>query len=94
MDAKEQQEKISQLRILLIQNQEDAHQARGYRSNVVRNTTLTSLRVEREQLEHQLLLLTGFQEAEVARIIGDLKLEPAGNSKKKDEGDDKEPVRV
>ena len=93
MDAQEQQEKISQLRVLLLQNQEDVHGARGYHS-AFKHTVLTSLRVEREQLEHQLLLLTGFQEAEVARIIGDLKLEPAGNNKKKDEGDGREPVKV
>jgi hypothetical protein len=90
----EKQTKIDQVKDLLLKNREDAARASGY-VEAFKCKTIMELRVEKELLEHQLLVLTGFQEAEVEKIIGDLKL--VSSSKSKDKGDDnegKEPVAV
>lgn len=84
-------DKIEQIKNLLRLNREDALRAERY-VPAFRSQVLMQLRVEREQLEHQLLLITGFKEAEVTKIVGDLHL-PAP-SKPKDDDDGKELVRA
>lgn len=95
MSEAEKQHKIEQVKDLLLKNRDDAARASGY-VEAFKCKTLMELRVEKELLEHQLLVLTGFQEAEVEKIIGDLKPVVAGKSKEKgdDNGEPKEPVAV
>lgn len=63
--------KIEQVRVLLAQNREDTQRAESYTPSF-RSGVLMQLRVEREQLEHQLLVLTGFKETEAAKLAADL----------------------
>ena len=84
------QKKVEQIRLLLSLNREDAMRAEHY-SQGLKCPTLAQLRVEREQLEHQLLILTGFQEAEAAKLASDL---PAAVSKRRDDDDGKELVHA
>jgi hypothetical protein len=82
--------KTEQIRVLLSLNREDAMRAEHY-SQGLKCPTLAQLRVEREQLEHQLLILTGFQEAEAAKLASDL---PVTASKRKDDDDGRELVHA
>lgn len=82
--------KVEQIRLLLSLNREDTMRAEHYCQGL-KSPTLAQLRVEREQLEHQLLILTGFKEDEAARLASDL---PASTNKSNDDDDGKELVHA
>jgi len=84
------QKKVDQIKILLAMNREDTLRAGQYVESS-RGRILAQLRVEKEQLEHQLLILTGFKEAEAAKLASDL---PVSVSKRKDDDEGKELVRA
>lgn len=95
MSDDEKAKKIGQVKELLLMNRADALRAVRYTAGM-KAQVLMQLRVEREQLEHQLLLLNDFQETAVAKILSDLQMTPlvtaavsASSSKPKgDEGGD------
>lgn len=85
--------KINQVKELLLMNRADSLRADRFTPRF-KSQVLMQLRVEREMLEHQLLLLTDFKETEVAKILSELQMTPLAvvapvpSTKPKDEGGD------
>ena len=82
--------KVEQVKTLLAMNREDTLRAERYTPGF-RSQVLAQLRVEKEQLEHQLLILTGFKEAEAKKLASDL---PVSVGKRKDDDEGKELVHA
>jgi len=90
LTEEDKQAKIEQIKVMLVQNKYEVIHANMYRSNSIKVQALVTLQMEKQMLEHQLLILTGFKEAEVEKIIGDVQI----NNKKKEDDDDQDKQKV
>lgn len=92
MTDTERAKKIIDVKNLLLVNEKDTlNVTRNYRSLIVQRQVAVELRLEKEQLEHQLELLTGFGQINAQELIASL---PKNDDEGGGESGPKELVKV
>ncbi len=76
LSDKDRAQKVIKIKELLLANEKDQVRAkREYKSAIVQRQTLVELRMEKEQLEHQLEILTGFGQFKADEIVASVRLD-------------------